>query len=363
MGDGDGESAEPAVPSRALRLVVRVVVEARQGASPVESRPVQESTWRGSGEREMRMLARSTWALATLAFVTGCAVPRTAAERLRHERLPYPFESMKAIAKPLGPPGPNDWLASHREPGQSLAAFLKAPRIRIAPPYDTIDVVPIGEPDRARQRIVALTVDYLGRFFAAPVRLRHAVQESDLPDSAFRNRPDLGWRQLSSRWVLECLAAHRDTLATATLATSGFDLYPAPTWNFVFGQASTSARTGVWSMFRFGDPDESLAAERLCLRRTMVTATHEIAHLLPISHCIAYECLMNGSNHLEEFDHRPLDLCPQCLDKLTACSAADPVDRARRLAEFDSLYGFPRAEAVNRGIVEAFTHTRARKPR
>ncbi|HKQ58310.1 MAG TPA: archaemetzincin [Candidatus Eisenbacteria bacterium] len=293
-----------------------------------------------------------------LAFVTGCAAPRTPAERLRHERLPRPFESMKAIAKPLGPPGPNDWLASHPEPGQSLAAFLAAPRIRIAPPHDTIDVVFIGEPGRARQRIVALTADYLGRFFGTSVRLRPAVQESDLPDSAFRSRPDLGGRQLSSRWVLEWLAARRDTQVFATIALSAFDLYPAPTWNFVFGQASPAARAGVWSVFRFGNPDESLAAERLCLQRTMVTATHEIAHLLPISHCIAYECLMNGSNHLEELDQRPLYLCPPCLAKLMACSAADPVERARRLAEFHVMHGFPGAEAVNRGIAEAFMHLR-----
>jgi archaemetzincin len=33
-------------------------------------------------------------------------------------------------------------------------------------------------------------------------------------------------------------------------------------------------------------------------------------------HCIAFRCLMNGSNHQEERDARPLYLCPVCLRKL-----------------------------------------------
>jgi archaemetzincin len=297
--------------------------------------------------------------IAVLA-IAACAAAGNRAERLRRESLPPPFESMKRMAKPLGPPGPNDWLTSHREPGQSFADFLEQSRSRVVRRRDTIDVVPIGGFTPARRRVLMSTIDYLDRFYSADVRMRPALLETDLPDSAFRARPELGWRQLSSAYVLEWLSAHRDTHAFATIALSAIDLFPDPRWNFVFGEAAPSNRSGVWSMFRFGDPEASPEAEQLCLLRTMKTASHEIGHLLPIHHCIAYECLMNGSNHLGELDARPLDLCPPCLAKLMSSSAADPVTRSRRLAEFHRAHGFPRAEAVNRAIADLFANSRAK---
>ena len=46
------------------------------------------------------------------------------------------------------------------------------------------------------------------------------------------------------------------------------------------------------------------------------TLTHEIGHIFGLRHCQWLACLMQGSNHLEEADRRPLDLCPICLRKL-----------------------------------------------
>ena len=48
----------------------------------------------------------------------------------------------------------------------------------------------------------------------------------------------------------------------------------------------------------------------------MQTLTHEIGHIFGLRHCQWLACLMQGSNHLEEADRRPLDLCPVCLRKL-----------------------------------------------
>lgn len=46
------------------------------------------------------------------------------------------------------------------------------------------------------------------------------------------------------------------------------------------------------------------------------TMTHEIGHMFGIRHCQWLNCVMQGSNHLEESDRRPLDFCPICLHKL-----------------------------------------------
>lgn len=48
----------------------------------------------------------------------------------------------------------------------------------------------------------------------------------------------------------------------------------------------------------------------------MKVSAHELIHTFGVHHCIYYECLMNGSNNLDEADHRPMELCPVDLRKL-----------------------------------------------
>ena len=50
----------------------------------------------------------------------------------------------------------------------------------------------------------------------------------------------------------------------------------------------------------------------------MKTACHELCHVLGMTHCPYYECLMNGSNLVNEADKKPFLLCPICLRKLEA---------------------------------------------
>jgi archaemetzincin len=48
-------------------------------------------------------------------------------------------------------------------------------------------------------------------------------------------------------------------------------------------------------------------------------------------HCIYYQCVVNGSNHINESDSRPLHFCPVCLRKLYASFPEDPVVRYQRI--------------------------------
>ncbi len=57
---------------------------------------------------------------------------------------------------------------------------------------------------------------------------------------------------------------------------------------------------GVWSIYRNGDPRQGDDAFRLCLRRTIKTATHETGHMFSMYHCTLFECNMCGSNHRVE---------------------------------------------------------------
>jgi archaemetzincin len=90
-------------------------------------------------------------------------------------------------------------------------------------------------------------------------------------------------------------------------------------------------RIGIWSIYRNGDPDTNF---RLCLRRTLSTASHETGHVLVMAHCTAFLCLMNGSNHQEEKDRRPMHLCPVCLRKLCWNLQVEPVPYLQALASF-----------------------------
>lgn len=72
-------------------------------------------------------------------------------------------------------------------------------------------------------------------------------------------------------------------------------------------EASLRQRLGVWSIYRNSDPEPDF---QFCLRRTLSTASHETGHILRMPHCTAYLCLMNGSNHQKEKDHRPVPRLP-----------------------------------------------------
>jgi archaemetzincin len=122
------------------------------------------------------------------------------------------------------------------------------------------------------------------------------------------------------------------------------DLYPDPSWNFVFGQASHQQRVGVFSFARY-DPvfygeKRSKDYQALLLRRCLKVLVHETAHMFSLAHCPYFRCAMNGSNHLQEIDARPLFLCPVCLRKLQFIIGFDIVNRYQKLLHFYDKIGF-----------------------
>jgi archaemetzincin len=171
------------------------------------------------------------------------------------------------------------------------------------------------------------------------------VPISAFPAHARRKHPDWGDEQLLSTYILDdLLLPDRPNDALAYLGLTACDLWPGEGWNFVYGQAKLRDRVGVWSIYRNGDPEEGAEAFRLCLRRTLMTAAHETGHILTMRHCTAFSCLMNGSNHQEERDSRPLNPCPVCLRKLMWNLQVDATAYLRRLAAFCASRGFDEGE-------------------
>ena len=133
------------------------------------------------------------------------------------------------------------------------------------------------------------------------------------------------------------------------------DLYPEPSWNFVFGMASLRERVGVFSFARY-DPafygrQAGAAAAATMLRRSCKVLAHETGHMFGLRHCIHFQCGMNGSNHLAESDSRPIHLCPICLRKLQHAVGFDHVARYRALEAFYQRVGLkPEAAWVRRRL-------------
>jgi archaemetzincin len=239
-------------------------------------------------------------------------------------------DRLRPLTAPLAEPEAGDWLAEHPEKGQTFRQYLAADPVRRGRELTTIYLCLLGELTGPQERVLGLTQDYLGLFFDVPVLVRRRVPLPDVPARARRRHPDWGDDQILSTYVLrELLEPDRPGDALAYLALTASDLWPGEGWNFVFGQANLRKRVGVWSLYRNGDP-----ADPACLRRTLMTASHETGHILTMKHCTAFACLMNGSNHQEERDRRPLNLCPVCLRKLLWNLQAEPLPYLKRLGAF-----------------------------
>jgi len=256
------------------------------------------------------------------------------------KRLATRSEKLVPFHKKMGSVQPGDWLASHREPGQTFAQYVAGRPIRLSKKRNTLYVLPLGEFNEHQRKIVELSADFLGRYFMCQVKTLEtlSLEKAKIPESARRVHPSWGVRQIRSTYVLDDVLRPRlpkDAVALIAFTTS--DLYPADDWNFVFGQASLRHRVGVWSIFRNGDAETEF---KTCLLRTIKTASHETGHMFSIQHCIAYECNMCGSNNRSESDRRPVYLCPNCVAKVWYATKCDPAQRFDQLAEFCADHEF-----------------------
>ena len=233
-----------------------------------------------------------------------------------------------------------DWLAKHKEAGQTLDEFLARKKPRVFQEYRAIYVQPLGEFSKSQRTVVEQTADFMARFFGMPITILRDKSLADLPREARRVHPTWNVSQVLSTHLLDhVLKPLRPVDAVAVLGLTSEDLWPGKNWNFVFGQASLSERIGVWSLYRNGQIDGSLDEQRLFLRRTLGTAVHETGHMLGIQHCIAFECGMNGSNNREEADRQPLEFCPECQAKNSWACGYSWETRYQRLIEFARQHG------------------------
>ncbi len=245
--------------------------------------------------------------------------------------------------EPIPIPKSGDWLAVHRETGQRFDEFVKSKPNRPDKIRRKIYLQPLGEFPEGKIPLAERLREYAGAFFALQVETLPSISLSG-ENITTRTNPYTRNRQILTGDVLAILKRNVPSDAFCVLAVTMEDLYPEPSWNFVFGQASLRERVGVYSFARY-DPafygqKRGKDYEKVLLRRSCKVLAHETGHMFGLTHCIYFKCSLNGSNHLKESDSRPMHLCPVCLRKLQYSIGFDVVSRYHNILQFYRNVGF-----------------------
>ncbi len=302
-------------------------------------------------------LAPAAWLMlalpATILLVSGTDVrftPPTRAQQLAAigptVGLPEPLRRALDPGddfRPVPSPGPSDWLANHPEAGQTFQQFVRSRPNRPDERRKKLYLQPLGSFGQHQGPAQDQLRRFTTAFFMMEVEVLPPLELAQVRVTSRKN-PFTGQVQLLTTDILRLLERHLPTDAFALVAITMTDLYPEPSWNFVFGQASPRDRVGVYSFARYdprfyGEAQPADAAS-VILRRSSKVLAHETGHMFAMAHCTWYHCLMNGSNHLAEADARPLHLCPVDLRKLQWSVGFDVVERYRRLRDFHRQAGF-----------------------
>jgi archaemetzincin len=246
------------------------------------------------------------------------------------------FDADPESFPPKRPPRPGDWLARFPETGTTFEEYVRAGPVGRTEKRRRIVLQPLGDLGEGERRLLATLREYTEAFFDSPAVI---APDLPLPAKGRRARSEEGrrWTQHHTQVLLhEVLAPRLPDDAMAYLGITMGDLYPEAGWNFVFGEATFEERVGVYSLARYfpaftGEKDTP-EARRLGLLRSFKVLSHETGHMFSLHHCARFECLMNGSNSLDETDRSPAYECPVCLKKLAYNLRFDVRARYRRLA-------------------------------
>jgi len=320
-------------------------------------------------------------------FRRPTAMQRESAARKPGEKGPMPLafrvppSAGPGACAPITLPFVGEWLDEHEERGQTVSSFTRM-CMRVIPHTHVrvIEIVPLGKFGRGKQQGCDIGIDldalqrYMEAFFCLPCRLAKPMSLKTV--SAQSREGSEGQLQVEASEVFDALLRRkkdRDVLCSVAITMA--DLYchkDGVAWNFIFGQARLMDGVGVYSFARYapggypiawqGSFEETIKAfdiskkdvgsapsikqpihtksDMLLMQRCAKVMTHETGHIFGIKHCIYYNCLMNGANHLEEFDKKPLHLCPVCLRKLHISIGFQNIPRYNQLNNFYAGMGW-----------------------
>lgn len=228
-----------------------------------------------------------------------------------------------------------DWLYSRKEKGQTFDQYFRSKHIVPTADANIIYIRPIGNFNALQKRQIQLTNEYLEIYFQLKTKTLNPIANDVVPNSARRMSAE-GHEQLLAGYLLnDILKEEKPVNRIALMGLSELDLYPKPEWNYVFGLASYRDKVGVSSIYRLQDGKLTSENFNLCLSRLLKISSHEIGHMFGLHHCTNANCVMNGTNSMDETDRHSIRLCSVCQRKLNSCIS---YDNKKRLTDLEKYF-------------------------
>ncbi|XP_017273750.1 archaemetzincin-2 isoform X2 [Kryptolebias marmoratus] len=261
----------------------------------------------GVSSSTMKVIQHSTERLRTALVSNSQTVAKLYSKYTKEERrlLEEGFHPGEpgSLFEPITVHSDSDWILAHPEEPQDFETFYKDPYRRTPnADHSTIYLQTIGsfgEVGAQTDLYVEWLRDYCQAFFyGLSVKLLPTVTVSETRCS-FRVNSNSHNLQILTGMGVFSFARYDDNFYTRSYAGRlKKQIQPKP---------------GAYSVF---DGYYTPPITSSLLLRSCKTMTHEIGHMFGMKHCQWMNCIMQGSNHLEESDRRPLDFCPICLHKL-----------------------------------------------
>ncbi|MDF1660990.1 MAG: archaemetzincin [Planctomycetota bacterium] len=234
-------------------------------------------------------------------------------------------------------PKESDWLTDHPEFPQGYDNFVKSYPNRPDKKRNKLYFQPIGDFPKAESPSLLTLKECATLYFGLPVIFLDPITVKELKTRTRINNYSKK-KQLLTDPILNYLHKNLPKDAYCCLGITMEDLYPGKKWNFVFGIASLTRRVGVYSFARY-DPKfygnkRGKDWKTLILQRACKVLVHETGHMFGYAHCIYFNCVEAGANHLEESDSQPMHFCPICLRKLYHSKKFNVYERYKKLHAF-----------------------------